>query len=294
LQGFDALVLGGGFVIGILKKVRKGLVRSIGAKTLEKIVAVVAKGLDVDVLSLAYRQRGILNYWNNDVSGESYVLNSILTHHFQGNPAIIFDVGANVGNYTEELKQVFPDAKIYAFEPNFNTFQSLEQKLSGSDVRRFCLGLSSSAAKRRIYTYATDNKSAHASVYREVLSDLHKADEILEIDFETIALDDFCRQHSIEKIDFLKIDTEGHELEVLSGAKQMLAQEKIDIIQFEFSEMNVISRVFLRDFYHVLSDYNIYRIDSKRLIPLFDYSSSNEIFQFQNFLAIRKSITKKL
>jgi hypothetical protein len=70
----------------------------------------------------------------------------------------------------------------------------------------------------------------------------------------------------------------------------MISLDRIDFIQFEFNEMNIISRVFLKDFYQILSNYNLYRLDSNRLIPLFNYDSTNEIFKFQNFLAIHNYV----
>ncbi|MEO0683511.1 MAG: FkbM family methyltransferase [Cyanobacteria bacterium J06649_11] len=281
-------------VIKILKSTRHRLLKLIGQQKSEKIITFSAKWLGVDLLSAAYHQRGILKYGNHDVSGESHVINTILNSYFSDQEIVIFDVGANIGNYTKELKQAFPKSKIYAFEPNHNAFQTLEQELNDTDIERFCVGLSSHVSSKKGYTYASDDKSEHASVYKEVLTDLHQAKEIIEIVFETISLDCFCEQHEIKEIDFLKIDTEGHELEVLSGGKEMITQGNIKIIQFEFNEMNIVSRVFLKDFYQILSDYDIYRLDSNRLIPLADYNSENEIFKFQNFLAIRKSVQKYL
>ncbi len=73
----------------------------------------------------------------------------------------------------------------------------------------------------------------------------------------------------------------------------MLSNGKIEVIQFEFNEMNVVSRTFLKDFYDILSNYDLCRLDSNKLIPLFKYESKNEIFQFQNFLATQVSQTKK-
>lgn len=277
-------------IIGFIKTIRRKLLGTIGTSNLEKIVVVLAKGLGVNLLPVAYHQNGILKYKNNNVSGEKYVIESVLKKYFPDEEVTIFDVGAHIGNYSKEIKQAFPYSKIYAFEPNIYAFKSLDDRLSGTDIERFCVGLSSSTSKQEMYIFASKKQSQLTSLYKKVLSDLHRADEILEIEIETISLDEFCEKRKIEKINFLKIDTEGHELEVIIGAKKMISAGKIEIIQFEFNEMNVVSRVFLKDFYDELIDYNIYRIDSSRLIPLFDYSSSNEIFQFQNFLAIKKSL----
>lgn len=281
-------------MIDVLKAGRRRLLNRISSDNLEKIVMALSRLLEVDLLLLAYHQRGILKYWNNHVSGESYVINSVLKDYFLDVKSTVFDVGANIGDYSKEIKKAFPQSIIYAFEPNINTFKSLENNLSNSDIKSFCIGLSSCTSKKNIYTYASDSQSQHASVYKEVLSDLHKAENILKIEFETISLDEFCGKYGIEKIDFLKIDTEGHELDIILGAKKLISENRIGIIQFEFNEMNIISRVFLKDFYDALPSYDIYRVDSDRLIPLFNYNSSNEIFKFQNFLAISKSLNKAI
>jgi len=65
-----------------------------------------------------------------------------------------------------------------------------------------------------------------------------------------------------------------------------LSARRIGLIQFEFNELNVLSRVFLKDFYDLLPGYSLYRMDTDRLHPLGDYSPINEIFRYQNILAI--------
>ena len=55
-------------------------------------------------------------------------------------------------------------------------------------------------------------------------------------------------------------------------------------------EMNTVSKVFLRDFYETLAGYRFYRLDSRRLIPLGGYQPRNEIFQFQNVLAVHSAL----
>jgi hypothetical protein len=87
-------------------------------------------------------------------------------------------------------------------------------------------------------------------------------------------------------IDFLKIDTEGHELAVLKGAKNLIAQQKIQLIQFEFNEMNVVSRTYMRDFVELLSNYQLHRVVPDGYFPLNNCVQDIEIFGFQNILAI--------
>jgi hypothetical protein len=50
---------------------------------------------------------------------------------------------------------------------------------------------------------------------------------------EVVSGDEFCRQHGIEHISYLKVDTEGHDMEVLEGFAGMLQREEIDIVEVE-------------------------------------------------------------
>ncbi len=248
----------------------------------------MAQNAKLDLLLLAYNNMGILKYENNQVSGEYYLLTKILKKNLAGiEQPVIFDVGANVGDYSLLLTKEYPQARIYAFEPNENTFKQLTAKV-GDAVKCINAGMGSSEKTEKIFTYADNLASSHASIYGDVLSTFHKRNDLVEIDFQLTTLDLFCEREAVTGIDFLKIDTEGNELEVLKGAERLLAAQKIKIIQFEFGECDVFSRVFLQDFYIMLLDYNIYRLDSNRLIPLFEYASTNEIFRFQNFIAVRK------
>jgi hypothetical protein len=59
--------------------------------------------------------------------------------------------------------------------------------------------------------------------------------------------------------------------------------------------MNVISKVYFRDFYQLLSDnYDIYRLDTQKLIRINHYDTFLEIFKFQNIVAIIKNLTKNV
>jgi hypothetical protein len=102
-------------------------------------------------------------------------------------------------------------------------------------------------------------------------------------------LDDVAANEGVEYIDFLKIDTEGHELAVLSGGSRLLREKRIGHIQFEFNALHVFSRAFFRDFRNILSDYELYRLLPKGLLPLDTSITSTEIFGFQNILAVPKS-----
>ena len=103
------------------------------------------------------------------------------------------------------------------------------------------------------------------------------------------------KKEKIDRISLLKIDTEGTEYDVLMGGKETLKQGKIDIIQFEFNEMNVYSRTFMKDFVEILPKYEFFRLMPYGLYPMGEYRPSTwEIFAFQNIAAIRKDIVSSI
>jgi FkbM family methyltransferase len=278
-----------------MKKYIKRLLQSfvsrfVSDQNSERIIRFLAHVKNVDIIHIAHQSIGIMKYLTPEESGEAYIINTVIAKYFDyrnGRRPVIFDIGANVGNYTCQLAHIHPNIDIFSFEPNPSTYTKLSANIAAfKNAQGFNLGLGSEKGFLNMYTYADDLESEHASVYRDVLSELHSSNALVEKQVVIETIYDFCKGNRIEKIDFLKIDTEGFEYEVLKGAKDMLVNNRIPLIQFEFNEMNVVSRVFLKDFYEILSDYDLFRIDSNRLIPLGGYNSRNEIFQFQNILAI--------
>lgn len=106
-------------------------------------------------------------------------------------------------------------------------------------------------------------------------------------------LDQYCKDNAIDHIDFIKIDTEGHELSVLRGCEQLIYDHNLKVVQFEFNEMNVMSRSFLRDFYSILAGFSFYRLRQDGLLSLGKYNTRNEIFKFQNIIAVCPTLSDR-
>ncbi|MDP3996398.1 MAG: FkbM family methyltransferase [bacterium] len=276
----------------ILKKVAQ-LVRNIfGKKTLSRFILFLSRVGQINLLTFAYNEIGILNPGNYIVSGESFVIKNILKKETSGKEQILFDIGANKGNYAEMLCKELPESKIFAFEPNFRAYEILKRKFADRTVKVLNKGLGSDKSVKKIYSYAEDSGSSHSSTFKEVFTKIHQVENLTEMDFACTTIDDFCAENKIDEVDFIKIDTEGGELDILKGARRMLKENRIKFIQFEFNEMNVVSRVFLKDFYEILGQYELFRLHEKGLIPLGSYNPKNEIFQFQNILAINHTASQ--
>jgi len=137
---------------------------------------------------------------------------------------MIFDVGANRGQTAQMFRRWYPRAFIHCFEPVSGTFEILEQSVRGdARIRAHHLGLGASAGPQVIGVNADDRMSA---VGKEAATGHGE-----RITVET--LDHFCTQSGVERIDYLKIDTEGSDLAVLKGASDVLARGAASIVEVE-------------------------------------------------------------
>jgi FkbM family methyltransferase len=220
-------------------------------------------------------------------SGEIATLKYIYRKLQGANDLTIFDVGANIGEYSILLKDIFKDkAHIYAFEPSKKTYEkflSTTQHLT--NISHYNIGLGNENATITLYSNA--DESGLASVYDRKLDHFNiKMDKKELVAIKTI--DGFCAENNINHIHFLKLDVEGHEMKVLEGAKNMINSKKVDFIQFEFGGTNIDSRTYFRDFFDLLKDeYYLYRIVGDGLYPIKKYSEMLEIFTTTNFIAER-------
>lgn len=221
-------------------------------------------------------------------SGEVHAIHYIkqaLQHIGKG--MTIFDVGANVGDYSLFLSQQFANATIYSFEPSQAAFNVFLQNMKGTaNVQPYHCGFGDT--NDTLTLYANYTGSALSSLYPRRLD--HFGIDMSNRETVTIQkLDDFCVENQIDHIHFLKLDVEGNELKVLNGAKAMIDSHAIDFIQFEFGGCNIDSRTFFQDFYYFLNEkYTIYRIVKDGLTPIQHYNESLEIFITTNYLAERR------
>ena len=231
-----------------------------------------------------FRGLGILNYRTQTLSGERYLLHSKLPPFLGTNRPVIFDVGANEGEYSEQLLQVFSNAQIFAFEPHPMTFSRLSNRV-GSKVFVNQVALGAQVGNAMLYD-RNKNGSSHASLDEKVLRKIHAVAQPASVKIEVNTLDAFVDLHGVQQIDFLKIDTEGNELDVLKGATRLLREDRIRFIQFEFNEMNMTRRIFLDDFREALPNHQLFRLLPQALMSVERVPLIQDVFAFQNFFAV--------
>ena len=240
------------------------------------------------LFNLSLRGMGLFNYTNFRASGEYWVIKNLLPTK---RDLIIFDVGANEGSFVDQVLEIRKNVtRVFAFEPHPRAFSRLSKRFSkNKKTSLYNLALSNSTGEAQLSDYPDGDGSSHASFESAIFSEIYKS-KVSKVVVELDTLDNFCKLNDIERIDFLKIDVEGHELRVLEGATDLLASKKVDIIQFEFTQLNAVIKLFFYDFYSMLSpDFEIFRLVSHGLVPIPKYDPTlHELFGYQNFVAIRK------
>lgn len=224
-------------------------------------------------------------------SGELPVLNYINEKLKNKNQIVIFDVGANTGEYSLKVNNIFNDkAIIYAFEPSSFTFDQLLKRANNfPKIRAYKVGMGKEESTLQLYS--SGQGSTTSSVYNLKFIKKEFSEEFTET-IEVTTIDSFCEKNGIKFIDLLKIDIEGHELLALKGAKRLIDSSSVNFIQFEFGKCDIDAKVFFRDFYEILSPkFKLYRIVSDGLFEIKKYDSSLEIFQTANFLAESRDLS---
>lgn len=142
-----------------------------------------------------------------------------------GKPPVIFDVGAHQGHYTKFVLETIPGADCYLFEPNNELFVRLCQYKNV-----FPLAVSDTTGPKIFHVCPKTNDELSSLYKRQV----YEQTGIEDIIVQSVALDLFCMDLKINEIDYLKVDVEGAELDVLNGCPSMMRNKKIKFIQIEY------------------------------------------------------------
>lgn len=148
---------------------------------------------------------------------------------------VIVDVGANKGDTVARFVETFPTAGIWALEPHPDTFAGMAQRFAGNPhVRPRRLALSSRAGTSTMHSYsnaAINALSPIAPGAEGLIDGSVVASAAVEVALQSLR--QFCVDEGLERIDILKLDTQGHELEILQGERELLRSGKVRFILVE-------------------------------------------------------------
>jgi FkbM family methyltransferase len=268
------------------------------ARTLERLAlfCLARPGMQVvnDILlALALKGRGYNNCCTFEATGESRFLENLSKLSLSN----CIDIGANLGDYSRALLTT-TRAKVLAFEPLPLAFEKLCE-LKAIDDGRFMpidMGLGDQAGTYELRFGMTKPGLASFEPSTQNIGYV-RAFNRNSVDARVTTLDEFSRQSGLDfdfaNIDLIKIDTEGYEYKVLTGARELLAQHPPKFIQMEFNWHQLFTGHSLYDFHLLLRQFDIFQLlpygrGIRRVDPLLP---ENNFFSFSNFVFVRKDIT---
>jgi len=205
-------------------------------KSFRLLVADVARGLLLPFVPA--RQKLPFMYWLHRIDG-SCEAELVHLHRFSGSTGVALDIGANLGWYTYSLSKRFKS--VYAFEINDETTEWIKRYNPGNIEIVHC-GLSSASRNGTLYIpvirgYSMSGwGSLHCDNFSETSERRQKAVKVARLD-----------EFEINNVGFIKIDVEGHEVEVLKGATATIAESRpIVLIEIRDPNLQTVDLYFFR------------------------------------------------
>ncbi len=218
---------------------------------------------------------------------------SFLKKNIDKNINIFIDVGAHQGDTISEFLEIFSIKKIYAFEPSKENFIKLKKKVAELEKNKlveikispFGLGDRNDILPLNEITDGVSNTFNSLNINsryfkkKKFVTTLFGIKKFIKnkVPTKVIRLKDFIEQEKIDKIDFMKIDTEGFEFNILLGLEKDIS--KVRFILFEHHYDNMIIKNYKFKDIHKLLNNNGFKKIFKTKMPFrksFDYIYENK------------------
>lgn len=196
---------------------------------------------------------------------------------------VIYDVGANAGDWAAAALHCYPGARIEAFEPIPETAALLHTRLASARLRVHAFALGRKEGEMTFTHYGADHSFLSSGIYHSHVVPGHAINvQVKRGDLVAAALGD-------ARIDLLKCDAEGMDLDVLAGFEPLLRDGLVRIIQFEHECGAHRLREF-HDFLHPFG-YVLGKIHARR-VAFGPYHPADERYAGPNYLAVRATELK--
>ena len=190
--------------------------------------------------------------------GETYLQARVIANISPAEKLQALDIGANQGDWTKHLLSLAPASRpnrrrlsIELFEPVPSTRDRLIKTLRMTDKEGVC----------QVHSLAMSDQAG--SFQMAIMSETGGTNSLHFdggaavppggwITVQTSTLTEFCASRGIDRVHLAKCDTEGHDLKVLEGARELFAARCIDVFQFEYNDQWIFSRCYLKDAFDLM------------------------------------------
>jgi FkbM family methyltransferase len=191
--------------------------------------------------------------------------------------SVVVDIGAHIGLFAVRAAQLTGEiGKVYAFEPTPKTNALLQKTIQINGMEEIIEARHEAIAEKDGLTYfnISDTEGDNSNSLVEYRLDKH----LNKVEVKIVSLDNFVSSKSLKKLDFIKIDAEGYEYNVLEGAIETfntLRPKGILALHPEGIKSNGNS---LNDIYDTLERVNYEIIYEKRQFSREEFCKKNELF----------------
>ena len=192
---------------------------------------------------------------------------------------VVFDVGANHGDFSKAASECFPRARIFLFEPLPVLRPLLESEVARHANRWQFYPIALGAADGHLPFHidpvndTIGSFAGFSNSYRKLHDNLGDIQNTRTIEVPIASLDNFCQRTGIEHIDLIKIDVEGFEFAVLEGATKILANTSAVIVETSLSRTAGGSPKPLQDILIQLTQSGFYIVG---LFPMFSHDEHQQ------------------
>ena len=256
------------------------LLKLLARRFLDKTVKQHSAG---SYMAYQFGRRIVSAFENHDVdmttNGERWLIRSIASRKLH----TAVDIGANQGEWSEALLEYAPQAKLVSFEPVQATFANLQSSIQGPNVTLVNKAVSSEPGTLVIHAVADNPYLASVNPGELCQPELER----VSIDIQAVTGLQILQDYSIDHVDVVKIDVEGHDFDALKGFGPALEDGRIDFIQFEYNAYTLESRRMLNDFFKLLAPrYLVCRLLPEGLEAC-GYNPTLDNFGQSNWVAVR-------
>lgn len=247
------------------------------------------------ILNLALKAKGFNNYSSNlKKSGELALIQRVANLGIDE----VFDVGANIGQYSEMFLK-YSRARVFAFEPMLASFDRLLSiQLQNKRIVPFNFALGAHDYETDIFFGSESDQLA--TISPEVLQipyvgrNNSKSRRIKVRTLDQVFLE-IQHQYNVTKLDCIKIDAEGFELDVLKGASLVLTEIKPKAIILEWNLHHLFRGATLLQIRELLPDYQAFRVlpFGKSLYPVDVTKAEENICHYCNYVFVRSDLLRK-
>jgi FkbM family methyltransferase len=202
-----------------------------------------------------YLQMGVVSAWNKN--------------HQIDEGLVVFDVGANVGDWTGALLEVLRrhaivgGVDVFLFEPVPATVKALRTNLPPDCLFLHVEEIALSSASGMAEIFVSGENSGTNTLHSDTALGENEA---VKVRLSTAT--EFCDAAGIGHVHLLKCDTEGHDMEVIRGSLLLLQTQRISVLQFEYNHRWIFSRNYLRDAFSAVHSlpYSLAKLQSDHIL----------------------------